>query len=334
MRNKLFFIIFIIILMDTSFLFSRSSHDIKLYNDEDTIEEASNENNISEIESPSLDLLLQKAGDLCYAADPNGGFVLSHLGEFIFHAHVMDEPVSYLRSIFKLFSNILKGTEYINAYQFYLIVESLSRQLNTYMRLEKTHSYLRGNIALYEEIFLDRFKAVTNNLLYAKFSTEFSLFKDSPDIFLENIAQEVMEIAKEEVDIAFLQQSLVKFLEVSISKLVWSPYDQEKTWESVKKISNQLAFLVEQNIISDLNDLDDLFWSLIHRYCYFIDVSSSMLPPSFYQAVRADIANQQLILLDLEEQDKFIEPKIERLRRVLVQAEAKSRGHQEGIIAR
>ena len=66
---------------------------------------------------------------------------------------------------------------------------------------------------------------------------------------------------------------LVDFLEIAMAKLIWSPEEHEKIWENVKAISRQLEVLIQHNILNDANDLDDLYWTLIHRFCFFLEIA-------------------------------------------------------------
>lgn len=259
-------------------------------------------------------------------SESDGGVVISHLVRYIHYAPQSGSRLNYVRSILKFFGNVVKGKQYIPAHHFSRVLDQLLVDFDTFMHLEKSSCYLRSGSTLFDAaLFYDRFKAVTNNLLYVKFSTEYTQFKTDPDKFLELLSHDIMEIAREEVEIELLKRSLARFLDICISKLVWCPYDKELTWNSVRGLADQLSLFVERNILTDVNDLDDLYWSIIHRYCFFLDVAGTFMPPSFYQSVRHDIATQPIILLELEEQDQFVERKTECLQRALTIAEARSR---------
>jgi hypothetical protein len=101
----------------------------------------------------------------------------------------------------------------------------------------------------------------------------------------------------------------------------------EKSWTQVKHIAEQLASLLDNNIIDDTNDLDDLYWSLLTRYCYFIELTATDNAPSFYSYIKKDIAHSSLLFLELPEQDTFIESKLSYMQRTLATAEASSRMH-------
>ncbi len=240
---------------------------------------------------------------------------------------------AYTYSLVKLFSNILKGSEYVNSYAFSTLLEQLPNTLKDYFIVKKGENCF-GNKTLYDADTLDRFKKMVNIKLYTKLSSEFEVFKKEPEKFLDILSGEIMQIAEEEMSIEQLRQSIIRFLEIGLSKLVWSPEDEGKTWESVKTVSHQLATLVDNNILVDVNDLDDLFWTLVYRYCYFLDITGLNLPIEFYEKVKSDIAGQQLLFLELEEQDSLLESKTSYLTRSLLQAEVKCRAYKKGIVVK
>lgn len=131
-----------------------------------------------------------------------------------------------------------------------------------------------------------------------------------------------------------LRKTLLVFLEMNISKLVWSPEDGKDTWESVKTIAHNITRLIEHNVIDDPDDLNDLFITLIERYCFFLDITSADLSLDFYQTVKKDISSQSLLLLELEEQEDYITSKSEILLHSLTKAEAGARAYKQGILTK
>ena len=100
---------------------------------------------------------------------------------------------------------------------------------------------------------------------------------------------------------------------------------------SVKVIAKNLTTLKEHNIINQ-DDLDDLFKSLLERFCHFLDLAGSDLSVEVIQKIKEDIASGNLMFLELEEQEDFMETKSERLGRSIIQTEAKVRARSYGII--
>jgi hypothetical protein len=90
--------------------------------------------------------------------------------------------------------------------------------------------------------------------------------------------------------------------------------------------------LKDQGIINQ-DDLDDLFKSLLERFCHFLDLAGSDLSMDVINSIKQDIVAGKLLFLELEEQEDFIETKAERLQRALLLTEAKVRARSFGIIS-
>jgi hypothetical protein len=265
-----------------------------------------------------------------YVSDILGGN-FDYFIQLLAHGKATNQSRSYTRSVVKLFSNLLKGTQWVNAYAFSDMLTQLPDLIKDHFVLYRTNIILR-NAALADADTLDRFNASVSTLLYTKFNNEYDSFRRDPAAFLDEITYQIIEIAEEEVTIEQLRQNVIRFLETAIGKLVWSPKDEIKTWQSVKKIALQLANLMENNIIDDINDLDDLYWSLIHRYCFLLDINATEMPVSFYEEIQQDLIAQQPLLVTLEEQEEFIERKAECLVRVLARSKAKRAAFDRGIL--
>lgn len=227
--------------------------------------------------------------------------------------------------------NMLKAAPYVNAYAALDMIEKLPHLIDPYV----THYKFRS-IFNHDNLFsldpIDRFKKTINSMLFKKFSINFDLFKSDPEIFLDQLSEDIAQVAQEEVSMQQLKQTTIRFLEVALSKLIWSPNDQTKTWDNVKSVSNQLAALLEANIVEDLDALDDLYWTLIHRYCFFIDLTSTSLNVETYDQIKNDITNSQLLLFETEEQQEYMESKAECLSRTVLLGKAKKEAYNHGLI--
>lgn len=248
----------------------------------------------------------------------------SYLIQLLEYGAKTEQPRDYTQNVLSLFSKLLKGSEYVNSYVFGSLVEQFPRLLKNNFMYYKSDSPTQ-QLALNDLDILDRLQHNVNSFMYSQFSTEFNRFKENPDMFLDELTKKIVDAASQEMNIEQLRQTVVRFLEVGLSKLIWNHKDHEKTWESLKTISNRIATLMEYNIIDDLNDLDELFWTLLHRYCYFLSLHSTELPIAFFEKVKLDISTQQLTLFDLEEQESFIQSKSECLMQALITQEAKKR---------
>ena len=253
----------------------------------------------------------------------------SHFIQLLQHSKSMTQHRrAYIKSVIKLFGNKIKGAQYINAYAFSLMLDQLPDLFEEYFSLKRCLDPINSTKKVY-------------SILEETFLNKFDTFKQKPREFLDTLSHDIVESLQkdtefitEDISIEQLRQSIVRFLESCTSKLVWSPEDHEAIWDSAKKISKQFEVLIDRNIITDSSDLDDLYWSLIHRFCFFIDITGSDLPLEFYEKIRNDIASQQLLLLELDEQEKSIEPKMAHLKHALFNGEARKRAIDNGIIAR
>jgi|GEM_PF-1501577 hypothetical protein len=247
-----------------------------------------------------------------------------YLSQLLQHGTNTKQTPEYAQNVLSLFSKLLKGSEYVNSYVFSNLVAGMPDMLKFYLNSYQLES--AGTLLLSGDLdMLERMERTISHLVFNKFTQDFDTCKQSPKLFLDDLSHRVFAATTQEVTMELLRQTLVRFLEVGLSKLVWSPHEAEKSWESVKTLSQQLATLMEYNIIGDLNDLDDLYWSLLHRYRYFIELHGSDIDLAFYQKIKADITAKNVMLLELEEQETFIESKASCLLSTVLAQEAKKR---------
>ena len=103
-------------------------------------------------------------------------------------------------------------------------------------------------------------------------------------------------------------------------------------WESVLRIANGLQLLGVHGILDHMDDLDDLLWSLVHRFSFFLDLAGSSLPVSFYEEIESDLAAKVVFFLEAQEQDETIKTKKTILLEALIKAKAKAIAfEQKGI---
>ena len=254
----------------------------------------------------------------------------SHLSYLIsFGAQNNQDPL-YLRSVIKLFSNLLKRSQYVNASAFSELLEGLAQLLSPYFAMPVSRIYI-SNPALYDASFIDRFNATINNLLFSKFSAEFDSFRKDPNLFLADISAQIVTVAQEELAQEQLRQSIIRFCDIALSKLIWDPTAHEKTWNITKKIGEQLAGLLEYNVLDDSNDLDDLYWTLLNRYCYFVELVATDMPEAFYAHLREDLRSHKNVLFALKEQDFIIESKLACMQRTIIESETAAYRYKVGL---
>jgi len=251
---------------------------------------------------------------------------LTHLLDFLRNGKKNNQSRAYIRSVVKLFSNKIKGVQYINAYAFSFMLADFPHLLSDYFLIKRPNG-------------LNKYKEELNSILYQTFLAKYDFFKKSPQEFFDSLSQDIIETLQhdlpalsDDVGPDELRHTLVRFLEISINKLIWHPEEHTKIWASVKGISNQLEALMEHNIIDDANDLDDLYWTLIHRFCYFLDLAHADLPIKFLETIKEDIATQQLLLIELEEQEPLITSKRDHLLQAVRAGIARKQAIDKGIV--
>lgn len=251
----------------------------------------------------------------------------SHFLQFLEHGVQTRQNPAYAQSVIKLFSNKLKAATYINAYVFEDMLLPLQGIMKHYFvgQQPRTSAQLKVSI---------------NDVLYTSFLSQFDFFKKDPKKFFDSVTSEILtslnyELAgsAQEVQKEQLRQSLIRFLELGTSKLIWSPEEPADVWKSVKTTCSHFARFAHDGILHNADFIDDLYWSLTHRLCFFIDLCNTSLPASFYQTVQKDVLNKNVLLCKLDEQEKVITPKSEILMQTLVAGEAKARAYQQhGIV--
>jgi hypothetical protein len=243
------------------------------------------------------------------------------------------EPRVYLRGVLKLFINIAKGTQYIVSDSFNTVLEAFVELLPAYVATHKYQSYFKNQVTHQLDMF-ERLKSINMHLLLHEFSVNYTNFRNDPSEFIDGLAEQLAAVAKEEMDITRLRFSLMTFLEVHLNKLIWAPDDQVATWELVKSLANNCALLVEKDILDDINDLDDLYWTLVHRYSHFLDLTHTLLNDELFTTIKRDVTQGNLLLFELEEQDSYIEKRSECLLGAVMFAEAKKKAFEKGLISR
>lgn len=242
-----------------------------------------------------------------------------HMLQFLRKGKESHQKRAYVQSVFRLFSNKLKSSSYVSAYALSTVLDELPTLIGDYFIKEE----LKKNTAALQ--------LHVNEMLYSRFLSQFKSFKDNPVDFLDTLSRDIVvtidqpEISQpnDSMTPEELRKVTLMFLEVSLSRLIWNPADIDATWLSVKHLADDLGALYDNDIIVDQEDLNDLFRTLLERYCLFIDLVGEDLPFEFFEHVKKDIKEESLALLDLEEEED-IESKSQRLMRSITHAQQKS----------
>jgi len=250
----------------------------------------------------------------------------SHLLQFLQHGIDTQQGASYAQSVVKLFSNKIKSGSYVNAYVFNDMLGALGTILPHYMVTPKPRSPKKLQLSV-------------NDVLYSSFLSQFDFFQRDSKKFFNTLSHDILTSlnyelsgSQKRMETEQLRQTVIRFLELCASKLIWSPEEPADIWQTVKNSSQALAHLLKVHVIEDIDHLDDLLWSITHRFCFFVDLTGADLPIPFYQNIKQDLIRNEPLLCKLEEQEKFIRSKADHIMQAALAGEAKARARESGII--
>jgi hypothetical protein len=251
-----------------------------------------------------------------YAEDvlPND---FSHFIQCLEYAQKRYKTRTHAQHVCKLFRNKMKDCLYINAASFALMLDNLIPILNNYM-----HDA--------EEQALTCWQKTIEKILYDAFMKNFASFKAQPLAFFNTLSGSIADTLYDQeqllndITIAEFRNAITAFLDLGMNKLIWHPEDSMQTWKLLNNICDNVHQLSGNNIISE-NELQELFDTLVKRYCFFLDLVSEDLPLSFYDSMKKELAAHSFELLDCGELESCIESKRQRLSRAIIQAEARVR---------
>lgn len=242
---------------------------------------------------------------------------LDDLNCFLERAHGMEFPRTYCESVIDLFHQRLKESSWINPYALFLFLERVPEPLGP----------------VFNENLLAQQTAIARCLRTALLN-KFDQLKQEPDLFISSVSEEIFMVTNsngEETSVRELQHCLHRFLECALNKIIWDPREGTETWECFKAIAESLETLRNYGILNDTKSLNQLYWSLLYRFCYFIECAGSEIPLQTYKLMNEEAP--LLMWLTLEEQEDFIMSKGERLKKALAEGEAKARARAHGILS-
>ena len=176
-----------------------------------------------------------------------------------------------------------------------------------------------------------------SNTMYNRMLHKFDYLKLDPKAYFNDLSQDILgdinaaQDLADDISVEEFRKSLLVFLELCLNKCIWSPHAHEQAWQNVKTLTGQLHQLHEAQVLKDQDDLNDLFVSILERFCLYLDLSFAEIPAKFYAAVHKDIEAKNLFFLELEGEE-FFETKAQRLSRAVTMAEAKTRAYHQGIL--
>ena len=195
---------------------------------------------------------------------------------------------------------------------------------------------------------VDFLKQHTENIILHKFTEHFTRFQASPDLFVQELSHELAtfynqhkdthlnELAQQSLKretLSRLRNTTIQLLDIAIGKVIWDKSKPEAIWPSLMKITNGLHDLAKYKVIEHMDDLDDLTWTLTHRFSYFLELIGNQLPLEFYTQVENSLIERSAFFLEAKEQDDGITSKKQVIIEALLRAKTAALAEKKGIYA-
>ncbi|MFH1832291.1 MAG: hypothetical protein ABH827_05845 [bacterium] len=261
----------------------------------------------------------------------------SHIVELLELAKDLNLDTLMIYTCLRLFYNKIKSWEVIDDTVILQTLDPMPRILESHIKPDDQVNTLSD---------LSFIKKLSEDMIMAKFSENFNFFETQPKQFISDLSTELsqaveremvkvkqtVDIKKDETEMRNrLKQLVVKFYEIALNKTIWNLYSFESIWASFMSIANGLELLVVHRIINHMDDIDDLLWSLVHRFCFFLDLQGGTLPPQFFQEVETDLVNGVVDFLEEPELDDAIKSKKEFLIDALINAKARAMAQNQSL---
>lgn len=248
----------------------------------------------------------------------------THIVEFLELSSELNLNIQSLYTCIRLFHNKMKECEIIDDTVIIQILKPLPYLIGEHFDIKEA-----------KPISSDKLSKSIEKILLFKFTDHLQEFQDKPDPFLTELANEITEHTQKEfakykkainkgILLERLRQTIIRFFENTLDKLVWDATTYEGIWQSVITIANSLQQLGNNGIIDHMDDLDDLLWSLTQRFCYFLELDGSSLPLSFYEEIETDLYSKVVDFLEAKELDEGIKTKKVFITEALMKAKAKA----------
>lgn len=209
----------------------------------------------------------------------------------------------------RLFYNKIKECEIIDASMMIKLLQEMPAMLKRYFGQESvTGDIVADFTAMQKNV---------ENIIIAKCTEKLPDFAEHPQDCTSQIAQELISFYRQQIDDVNrtiqryeakerLRCMIIKFIELALGKVMWYPKESNTIWTSFVDFSNQIQGLADHGLINHMDDLDDLHWSLVIRFSFFLDLMGSQLPLSFYEEVEQSLNKKTVFFLEFREQDEGI----------------------------
>lgn len=262
----------------------------------------------------------------------------SHVVEFLQLGSELNLSADYMYVGMRLFYNKYKETEIVNDSVIRQLLPAIANHLGQYFSTQAEETPYAN---------LDFIKKHTEEVILHKFTEHFTRFQATPDTFIEELASDLASFYKQrehamtqaltkrdakQESLIRLRQTTIRFFELTLNKSMWNMLEPDTIWPSFVEMATGLQGLAEQQVIDHMDDLDDLFWTLTHRFGYFVELAGAELPLDFYDKVEESLIGRSVHFLEMKEQDDGITSKKQVLIEMLLKGKTRSIAAQHGII--
>lgn len=258
------------------------------------------------------------------------------LVDFLHLSNELNLDIGTVGVCMRLFYNKFKECEIIDDYVAIRLLESLPL-LERYFDVK----------AIEPKEDLSFIKNHIEQQLLSRFTENFAQFQIEPDQFMSNLAQGLAQdqaaqlqtthrlLTKQAEDaetVTRLRSTVLRLTELMIGRIMWNSVQPTTIWPSFLAISAGLQDLGNHKLIDHMDDLDDGHWSVLLRFCYYLDLCGANLPIDFYEEVEEDLANKSIFFLEAQEQDEGIRTKKQHLAEALMKAKTKALAFASGLM--
>lgn len=255
----------------------------------------------------------------------------SHFSQFIEFSNELNLGVGPIYIWSRLMHNKFKSCEIVDDTVCAQLLETVPPLLEHYFAHDDTDANTND---------LAFIKKQLESMILSRFTNHLDTFRLQPDIFISSLAQDLALHYQQEQTKQHkaalraemterLRNTIIRMHETILSKVMWSPQNHGSIWPSFKNIAHGLQLLGEYNVANHMDDLDDLYWSLVHRFCYFLELTGGKLPMIFYDQMQKDLEERAVYFLEYREQDEGIRSKKEILMSSIMQAKARAIAYEK-----
>jgi hypothetical protein len=243
-------------------------------------------------------------------------YSLSHLTQFLDFAHAQQQSPEFIEGALRLFNQKIKNCPFVTAPALERFLERATPHFQVHLAVTP--------FSLWQE---------SKHLLSAAFREKFSFAQKDPLGFFEYVSKNLAsEVQAHMITPERVRATCMRFLSGATDKIIWAPSAQADTWRSFKKIGDTFHALHLAKVIPDELDANELYWSLVERYCHFLKLTGTRLSLETCQVIKHDLADRSIPWLLQKEQESVLETKMEHLTVAVLETEAKIHAHSQGII--